>query len=298
MTSILNKTNHPVEIKKIYIEIWALRDEIEATVRKRIKDSDETDPSKVDIEDIKEYYTRVLQVTGDNNEEGEESGEGLDASGNPMDDDAQAMMAALGGEAGGEDNTDEAKEEQPPAEGEEDADAQAMAAEMLGDQGATPEDDAAAELAAQMLADQGGSDPTSGNSEKLIELERIRPEADKIFRGFVLLSDIQMDQILMFTRQDFIRGQNIVINFVIPNSFNISAEVVNTLHISRNSKIISNSKPSHRIQCKFLFKFPDERASLRHFLQSIEPDIPKNTKKSKPKKEGDEDDVNFDDLGF
>ena len=69
------------------------------------------------------------------------------------------------------------------------------------------------------------------------------------------------------------------------------------MDISRNSKIISSGKPSHRIFCEFEFKFPGERASLRSFLKSTEPTIPAPPKKMK-RPDTEEDDDDFDDLGF
>jgi hypothetical protein len=37
------------------------------------------------------------------------------------------------------------------------------------------------------------------------------------------------------------------------------------------SRIISESKPDYRLQCKFTFDFSGERGALRDFLTSIEP---------------------------
>lgn len=107
-----------------------------------------------------------------------------------------------------------------------------------------------------------------------------------------------MDQVLLFTKQDYVYGQNIVINFKIPNNFSSTIEVIKTVNIGRNSKIISASKMDYRILGKFLFKFPQERENLRNFLSSIEPDIPEPPKALKKAEVEDDDDDDFDDLGF
>ena len=248
----------------------------------------------------------------------------MDSSGNPMDDDAKAMMEALGG-GGGDDSADEADaessdEEAPvsePEEAEEEAseppseedDAAAdLAAQMMADQGLGPEsvpeeeDDAAAAMAAQMLADQGmgGDDAAATEEVKAEEVKkeftRLPPHKSKIVEGFVLLSDIQMDQLMLFSKKNFIHGQNIIINFLVPKPFSQTAEVIASTNIARNSKIISTAKPDFRIQSLFQFKFPAERTNLRNFLTSIMPDIPDPPKKLK-RPDGDDDD-DFDDLGF
>jgi len=314
MSNLLNKSNHPVEVKKIFVEIWTLRDEIEAAIAKKILAQSEVDGADVDIDDIREFYTTMLQGKQASSDEEEEENDtedsNLDSSGNPLDDDALAMMAALNGEESSEDATEENAEEEPadedqesPAEEEIDPEDEAskLAAQMLSEQGLgetnSSDDDLAAEMAAQMLADQGGSEAPKEEEKAKGPFKRVRPNPDKIINGFVLLSDIQMDQIMLFTRQDFIRGQNIIIRFIIPRSFSQITEVLNTVHISRNSKIISQTKPSHRIQCKFLFKFENERDLLREFLKSVEPEIPVPPKKLK-KPDSDDDDDDFDDLGF
>lgn len=297
MSNVINKSNHPVEIKKISLSIWSLRDEIEAAISEKLKEHD--GEGEVDIEDIKNYYTSILnREISDDDDEDEERQDNVDSSGNPMDEDAAAMMAALQGDGGDEEEADpEASEEE--SEEEEDDEAAKLAAEMLGDQaGAGEEDDEAAKLAAEMLDGQGGGDSDETETEERPkEFKRPTPEDDKVIEGFLMLSDINMETIMTFTKGPFLLGQNIVIRFNIPNSFILLASVTNCFDISRNSKIISKTKPSHRIHCQFEFKFPSERTTLRDFLKSIEPTIPAPPKKIKrPDSEDDDDD--FDDLGF
>ena len=85
---------------------------------------------------------------------------------------------------------------------------------------------------------------------------------------------------------------------MIPNRFSIATEVLNCVSIERKSKIISESSPTHRLQCATTFLFEGERETLRQFLKSIEPDIPPQPKKLKKAEEEDDDEDEFDDLGF
>jgi hypothetical protein len=369
MTNLINKSSHPVEVKKVRVKIWALRDEIETAISNRIKE-DGGDFDEVFIEDIKDYYHSLLANTNekseDDDDDNEETDDNLDASGNPMDDDAAMMMQAMGGgeeaPAGAEVEADDAaakmaaemlgdqavaapseessEEEDKPAEASAEDEAAKMAAEMLGDQGAptppaelSPEDeaakmasemlgdqggapasaveatpsneadDAAAQMAADMLADQGGSAETVGNIEEVAEVKtrkpfgRVMPPSEKVVTGEVLLSDIQMNQILMFTDGEFLRGQNIIIQFLVTRPFTVSGEIFNVHHYGRNSKIIKENKLGYRIQSTFSFQFPEERNNLRSFLTSVEPTIPPQPKKIVRDDDGEGDD-DFDDLGF
>lgn len=327
MSNVINKSNHPVEIKKISLSLWSLRTEIETAIAQKLA-SETPGNTEPDIEDVKIYYTSILnnQIEPGEEDDGDErQDENLDSSGNPMDDDAAAMLAALGGgeedsegdddseteaeegDSEAEDSSDEEKEEAAEEDSQDD-EAAALAAQMLADQGLggdEDEDDEAAALAAQMLADQGMGGDTAATDEngeseensKSTTSDFERPIPQKTTDAFLMLSDINMENCLLFTKGPFIQGQNIVIQFNIPNSFKLLATVVRCRDISRNSKIISSGKPSHRIYCAFEYKFPGERSSLREFLKSIEPTIPAPPKKMKRPETEDEDD-DFDDLGF
>jgi hypothetical protein len=225
-----------------------------------------------------------------------------------MDEEALEMMAAMGGGA------EEKDEDSQSEESEEDDEAAKLAAEMLGDQAAsTPEEDEAAKLAAEMLGDQGSADSDAdalaaamlgdqGSTTKVEnetkELQRVIPDEDRISYGFALLSDLNMDEMLVFSKDGYKFGQNVCVEFLIPKEFTISGEVVAVSHIGRTSKIISETKPDYRIQLNFTYLFENERANLRDFLKSVEPTIPPAPQKLKrPESENDDDDE-FEDLGF
>jgi hypothetical protein len=52
MSNIINKSNHPVQIKRINVRIWKFRDEIEKAIALRLIESNEQG-IELDIEDIK-----------------------------------------------------------------------------------------------------------------------------------------------------------------------------------------------------------------------------------------------------
>ena len=52
---IYNKSGHPVEVKKISLRLWTLRDEIEAALERRMKEC-EALGVPLYIEDIKKFY--------------------------------------------------------------------------------------------------------------------------------------------------------------------------------------------------------------------------------------------------
>lgn len=319
MANIINRSNHPVAVKRIEVEIWTLRDEIEAAISERLAEAPEKAPADINIEDIKQYYITNLAEGSADQSDDDEGNDNLDSSGNPLDDDALAMMAAIsGGEEADKDNAEEANEEDQAettesedsaieenseADDEADDEAAALAAEMMADQGISA-DDEAANLAAQMLADQGITGDAEGATEASDEstppetFTRVLPPQVKRIKGFIFLSDVHMDKILFFAQENFVHGQNIVINLLVPKPFSLIAEVKQTTDIARKSKIISSDKPKFRVHCEFLFKFSGERSQLREFLQSIEPEIPAPPKRLKRPETDDDDDDDFDDLGF
>ncbi|MAX65409.1 MAG: hypothetical protein QF441_16395 [Bacteriovoracaceae bacterium] len=303
MSNIINKSNHPVEVKKIQVKVWKLRDEIEAAIAQRLTEHQDSN-TEVNIDDIKNYYTSLLngdlqEESTDSENEDSAADANLDSSGNPLDDDAMAMMAALGGDQE-EENSEDQKDQASPEQDSDEAQLQNQDSETQ--ESANEEDDEAAMLAAQMLADQAA--PAEAEQENAAQdvpqkpFKRVMPDESKITHGFMLLSDIQMDQVMIFCQQGFIYGQNIIIEFVIPSSFYLLAEVTASSNIGRKSRIISQTKPEFRVQAKFLHKFPNERSQLRNFLTSIEPEIPDPPKKLKRPTNEDEDDDDFDDLGF
>jgi hypothetical protein len=276
MSNILNKSSHPVHVNRIPIRIWKLRDEIEKVISLRINEC-ETSGKDLDVSDIKQFYSRVKKdftaKAPDLLDEVAQN-DNLDSSGNEMDEDALEMAKALAGDT--DDDTE--KPEQKDIDDEE-----------------------AEKLAEMMLADQEEPQPEKIEEIPSLEIEtksiRVLPDKDKVATGFAFLSDMDMKKILMFSKDGFTLGQNVCIEFLIPNSFIMTGEVVGSNHVGRNSKIISQMKPDYRIMTSFSFLFDDERENLREFLKSVEPDIPPPPKKLKKSDDEDSDDE-FEDLGF
>ncbi len=264
MSQIFNKSQHPVTVKRIPVRMWALRDEIEAALDRRIKEC-EAAGTPLFVDDIKIFY-----------------GMKTDA---PLA--GQPQLQVIEGGATPTENVDQMMEALAPAP-------EAPAAEAAP--GATPEQTAPAqsettEPAAQadtIIASQTPAEKAEAPKAPHLQkpYERQAPDSDKMSYGFALLSDINMDWMLTFSKYSFIQGQSIVIEFLIPRPFTMSAEVVLCANYSMRSRIISDSKPDYRLQCRFTYLKAGERTRLRDFLSSIEPDLPKKSAAPKPAAEG------------
>lgn len=190
MANILNKSTHPVQVKKISLKTWKLRDEIEHLISLRVTPEQDSP----DIEDIKNYF-----------------------------------------------------------------------------------------------------DPENKNPNE--EFKREVPEQTSA--GEMILSDISMKGLLIFSEDKYTPGQNIGLKFNIPKDFILTAQVDNCLFQGRKSKVIGINKYHYRLQCIFEFKYENEKNALREFLQSIEPDIPPAPLKLQNTKDlNSSDDDDFGDLGL
>lgn len=239
MTNLLNKSNHPVEVKRVKVKIWTLRSEIEAAIADKLDKSDESELQNLDISEIQAFYHNHIPTEVDS-EIAQESSDG--------------------------DSTELAK----------------IADEVLTDIDET-----------KIVAAE------DDNNESPPSFVRSVPKANMVFNGELLLADLHMDQVILFTDRKFLQGQNIIIQFLITSPFVISGEVKQVVNFARNSKIIKEIKLDHRIQINCSLLFPNERSNLRDFLQSVEPDIPVPPKKLKSKSDdNDDDDDDFDDLGL
>ena len=215
---IYNKSTHPIEIKKISLRIWSLRDEIEAAIERRIKECDAAG-IPLYIDDIKKFYNLHL-------DDGSKNDTVID------------LMESLSHE--------------------------------------TPMNEAEEIIAEQKLQ---GLDNSKPNPILDRPYQRQAPDLDKISYGFSLLNDINMDTFLSFTKNKFLHGQSAVIEFLIPQSFMVSAEITYCHFYAMRSRIISSTRPDYRVQGKFNYSFTGERDNLRNFLKSIEPDIPEKKRK-------------------
>jgi hypothetical protein len=244
---IHNKSSHPIEIKRILVRIWSLRDEIEAAISRRISEC-ESSGIPLFVDDIKNFYgisesTPLTQAEVIPLREPEGSIN-----------DTMANLAM--------DSEENAEKEEAPK---------------------TEENQNALNQAENILATQTKENPeVPVEKNPIIDRPFVRqaPDLAKISYGFSMLSDIHMEETLVFSKHHFIMGQTVVVEFLIPNSFMMTAEVRVCNFIALKSKVISETKPNYRLQNRFNFHFAGERTNLRNFLLSIQPDLPA----SKPKK--------------
>lgn len=243
---IYNKSGHPIEVKKISIRLWTLRDEIEAALGRRMKEC-EAAGVPLYIEDIKKFYNLI---------HGEETPDNVISLKKPSEDGMASLMEEISDEVKAEDASEENK--------------------VLNE-------------AEEIVAEQTLQGLETKKPNPILErpYQRQAPDLDKVSYGFILLSDINMEQMLSFTKDRFLQGQSVVVEFLIPQNFMMTADVTYCHHYARTSRIISSSKPDYRVQCRFAFSIPGERDNLRNFLKSIEPTLPQDKKKAKKESEDD-----------
>lgn len=274
---IYNKSGHPIEVKKISIRLWTLRDEIEAAIARRMKEC-EAAGIPLYIDDIKKFYNL--------NKADEAPDNVIPLNSKETEDEINSLMESIGEEVKAYDAaTEELAEKQ---EASDQAAAAETSQEVQAAEGDTPTN---LENAEEIIAEQTVQGIESAKPTQIImrPYTRQAPDLDRISYGFTLLSDINMDTMLGFVKDSFLQGQSIVVEFLIPQSFMISADVTYCHHYAMRSKIISSTKPDYRLQCSFSYVFAGERTNLRNFLKSIEPDL--STEKKKPKKDEDSLDI-------
>ena len=260
---IHNKSTHPVEVKKISIRLWGLRDEIEAAIGRRIKEC-EAAGVPLYIEDIKEFYNLTnLNHSQDNV---------VPIKSSQEEDGMSVMMEEI---------SEEQKEESKEAKQEEEKEKEDN----------SEEENKNLNKAEEIIAEQTSQGLENKTPNPILNrpYQRQAPDLEKISYGFCLLSDINMEFMLNFTKDNFLKGQSVTIEFLIPNNFMMTADVTYCHNYAMRSRIISTTRPDYRVQCKFNFSIPGERNNLRNFLKSIEPTI--SGEKKKPKKEEQEDAV-------
>lgn len=245
---IYNKSGHPIEVKKISIRLWSLRDEIEAALGRRMKEC-EAAGVPLFIEDIKKFYNLLQEEETPSNVLSLKKAT-----------DAEDGMASLMESIGDEVKADEDK----------------AAENKLGE-------------AEEIIAEQTLQGLETKKPNPILErpYQRQAPDLDKVSYGFILLSDINMEHMMSFTKDKFLQGQSVVVEFLIPQNFMMSADVTYCHNYAMRSRIISSTKPDFRLQCKFSYSMKGERDALRNFLKSIEPSLPVEKKKSKKENEDD-----------
>ena len=93
---------------------------------------------------------------------------------------------------------------------------------------------------------------------------------DKITLGSLVLSEINKKEMSFFCNRQFITGQSIVIEFIIPNIFSINAEVLSGRYYNMKGRVLSQRKLNYRTKVKFVFFDDKEKILLERFIRSIE----------------------------
>jgi hypothetical protein len=260
---IHNSSSDSVLIKKISLKIWSLRDEIESRIQDQLAAG--TPSEELDLMKMRDQYTRKdLKDPLANNV--------LSLSLTPdaeLDTGEDEMARAMAEVSSEEENEEAGKENSEVAENAEVTTAPANLVSI--DQNIIS-----------------------------ISLEVPNIPEDKISKGKTVLSEIGMDKMFFFCNKPFTEGQSIVIQFCIPKTFIVNADILYCRPFNLKSRIISQNNYTHRALIRFNFLKAGERALLRQFLQSIEPDLQKVGKKTETPK-GDPDSSDFgelDDLGL
>ena len=265
---IHNSSSDPVLIKKISLKVWSLRDEIESRIQEKI-DAGEMVPEALEqkIKELRDEYTKKSETP--NNVVALKSSSDLPADGEDEMERAMALAMAGGGEPDAEENTEKESSEENQSNTEVNPEASILT---------MPE-----------------ADGSKNNDNNLINVLVEAPthlSEDKISRGKTILSEISMEKMFFFSNRAYTEGQSIVIQFCIPKTFLVNADVIYCRPFNIKSRIISQNNYTHRMLIKFNFLKEGERALLRQFIQSIEPDIPKIVKKAATQ------DSNSDESGF
>jgi len=285
---IYNKSGHPIDVKKISIRLWTLRDEIEAGIGRRMKEC-EAAGVPLFIDDIKRFYNLNLQTPlndqsnvlrlHNKNDEAENMANLMES----INQDAIPETAAAIPE------TAAAIPEAAAAIPEAAAVSPAAATDPVSGEILPPPESQTFNQAEEIIAAQNSQGLETKKPNPILErpYQRQAPDLDKVSYGFTLLSDINMEFILGFTKDKFLHGQSVVLEFLIPQNFMMTATVTYCHFFALRSRIISSTKPDYRLQCRFSFDIVGEREILRKFLKSIEPSIPVVQKKIKKEAEDD-----------
>lgn len=268
---IHHSSSDPVLIKKISLKVWTLRDEVEARVKEKVEALQDQEVGEVDLSDLKEAYTKksapdanVIAL----------------APAAPLDDSEDEMKRAMEEAMGGQDAAN--SEENTTAE-------------------TNTEDSESADNNAEPVNNNVTSLFAGNNSENnLVDIKVEMPPLpeEKIFKGKTVLAEIGMDRIFFFTNKLFTEGQSIVIKFEIPKTFIMNADVHYCRPFNLKSRVISQNNFQYRVMAKFSFLKEGERALLRQFLKSVEPETQAQTpvQEVKAEKEPDSDFSELDDL--
>ncbi len=273
---IYGSSNHPVEIKKIRLKVWTLKEEVQATFQEKVQEGMSPVEAKAYIEGV---YHGLIKLPPSIEEE---LGPASPSENNNLDDSEDEMAKTL---AEGENQETETQE----AENSEESEAQAEDSE--GDSVET----SSTTLALKNI--KVISEVETQNNLVLLKRKRPNLAEENVGNVVTILTDVNMEMISCFSSRNFLFGQTIIFEFLVPQPFFVTAEVLECRVYNMKSRIISEQRPKYRLHAKFTFPREGERTLLRRFLKSVEPVIPVEQPKAKPKVE-DDDLGDLEDLGL
>ncbi len=245
---IHGNSRDPVLIKKISLNLWLLKDEVQSVLKDKL-DKSEGDSSKIPLKDLKSEYAGS---TNDDTDSPAEVGI-VDAS-----------------------ELDTGEDEMAKAIAEAEAEEAAKADSGDSEEPAEVEDTSADDMAAAMLEGQGTEAEVVEIKPENIGYIQRRPSVpvDKMYKGRTILSEVDIKNMYFFCNKSFMEGQSVVVEFLIPKRFVLNAEILYCRQYNLKSRIISENKLPYRVVIKWSFLKEGEKTLLRRFLQSVEPDVP------------------------
>ena len=271
MSIIFGHSKDPILIKKIPLKIWYLRHEIEAVLREKLM-HEEGKSENEHINDLIEEYvntpvSNVIPIHQGDEAEVINIGEGQ-----------EAMAAALADEG-------------DVSDGEE-----AKTIAEAGDADIAKGEDTMAAAIAESAETTSQTQNTTGDEPTIIKQRRPNVPEELIIHAKTLLAEVNMETMHLFCDENFLIGNTVIVEFLVPNKFSISANVVHCREYSMKSRIISQAKLRYRAIFKFAFLKEGEKTLLRQFLNSVEPEKAAVQKKATKKVENNDDDEGFDEL--
>ena len=95
---------------------------------------------------------------------------------------------------------------------------------------------------------------------------------ENIAKGSTFLSDITMEEINFFSSHNYVSGQSIIINFLIPRNFSLTADISQCFNYNFHGQIQGGHSLPYRVKVIPRFNRPGERSMLRTFINSYQVD--------------------------
>lgn len=281
---IYKNSSDPVFIKKIQVNVWSLRDEIEEVIERRLQQQtnpEDPAPTQDDLKNIiffdelsKEYnnvYVPGSIVLAPPPEDPFEAEMRRSLEQEKKDKELLAQKAL-------EPQTPDAADSAPPsseapAQAESEAEAMAKAMTAEAEIPSATSSEPVIEVPAQ-------ESPGVSQKGEVITIIQRQPKIAKgrMALGRLILSEIDSEKISLFVDKKFIEGQSIKIELLIPRRFIVSANVSFCRKFSIKSRVIRETRLVYRMVAKFSFERPGEKTLLRQFLKSITPELGKSKK--------------------